>query len=252
MKKVSFLLGLVLAIALCNNAYAQESTTFPYSMVEVTPKFQGDNPDNFARWVFSQVKYPEQAIREDLGGRVTMQFTVSKDGSVKDVKVLRGVHPVLDAEAVRVISSSPKWEPGMVNDKPVDVRYVFPVIFKTRSTDKSVSSFDLDVRPATFGPSDDIDRTLRSTSNEFTKWVFLNMKYPDEAIKKMIQGKAIATFDILETGDITNIKIIKSAHPLLDAELVRVLEMSPKWNAAMKNGLPVRTTYTFPFLFVLR
>jgi TonB family protein len=78
------------------------------------------------------------------------------------------------------------------------------------------------------------------------------MKYPDEARKKMIQGKVIATFDILESGDITNIKIIESAHPLLDAELVRVLEMSPKWNAAMKNGLPVRTTYTFPFLFLLR
>ncbi len=260
MKRIALLLSLMLVAAVCSKAYAQENSagttgeqTNSYALVEVKPKFQGGDLVNFTKWVFTQVKYPEQAKKENLSGRVTLQFTVCKDGSIKDVKVLRGVHPALDSEAVRVISSSPKWEPGMVKGEPVDVSFVFPIIFKTKKTiDESVASFDLDVTPAMFNPSNGDVSTLRSSSNEFTKWVFMNMEYPEEARQKWIQGNVKASFDILETGEITNIKIIESAHPLLDAELVRVLKMSPKWKAAMKNGKPVRTTYTFPFIFQLR
>ena len=60
------------------------------------------------------------------------QFVVGSDGKVGDVKILRGVHPDLDAEVVRVISSSPDWTPGYVKGEPVKVTYTFPVVFKTR------------------------------------------------------------------------------------------------------------------------
>ena len=63
---------------------------------------------------------------------MTLQFTVNTDGSVSNVTVLRGVDPSLDKEAVRIVSSSPKWEPGRQRERPVKVTYTFPVIFQLR------------------------------------------------------------------------------------------------------------------------
>jgi protein TonB len=65
-------------------------------------------------------------------GRVTLQFTVEADGRVTNVRVLRGVDESLDKEAVRVVSSSPKWTPGRQRDRAVKVTYTFPVIFQLR------------------------------------------------------------------------------------------------------------------------
>ena len=76
--------------------------------------------------------YPDIAKENGIQGRVTLQFTVNTDGSVKDVKVLRGVDPSLDKEAVRVVSSSPKWSPGKQRDRAVKVTYTFPVIFQLK------------------------------------------------------------------------------------------------------------------------
>ncbi len=76
--------------------------------------------------------YPEIAKENGVQGRVTLQFTVEKDGKVTNVKVLRGVDPSLDKEAMRVVASSPKWTPGRQRDRAVKVNYTFPVIFQLR------------------------------------------------------------------------------------------------------------------------
>ena len=74
----------------------------------------------------------KEAKKDKIAGRVMLQFVVGTDGSVSGVKVLRGVNPLLDAEAVRVISSSPNWTPGELNGEIVAVTYQFPVIFQLR------------------------------------------------------------------------------------------------------------------------
>ena len=76
--------------------------------------------------------YPSLAKELNLQGRVTMQFTVMKDGSVGNIKVVRGVDPLLDQEALRVVATSPKWEPGRQRERAVNVTYTFPVIFRLR------------------------------------------------------------------------------------------------------------------------
>ena len=102
----------------------------PFQLVENKPAFEGGDANDFTKWVNSHIDYPQAAIDEHLEGRVVLGFTVDKDGTVKDVKVLRGVNEVLDNEAVRVVSSSPKWEAASQNGNPVAVNYTFPVIFK--------------------------------------------------------------------------------------------------------------------------
>ena len=109
-----------------------EEEEIPFAIVEQKPTFQGKDPNHFTKWVFSKIVYPEIAKENGVQGRVTLQFTIDVDGSVKHVKVLRGVDSSLDKEAVRVVSSSPKWQPGMQRNKPVKVKYTFPVVFQLR------------------------------------------------------------------------------------------------------------------------
>lgn len=104
----------------------------PFQMVEVKPTFQGGDANTFSRWVNENLVYPQEAQDKNIQGRVTLSFTVSETGTVTDVKVLRGVDPLLDEEALRVVRQSPKWTPGQSEGKAVPVTFTFPVIFKRR------------------------------------------------------------------------------------------------------------------------
>jgi periplasmic protein TonB len=109
-----------------------EEEAIPFQLVEEKPQFNGGDANEFSKWVNSKLVYPEIAKENGVQGRVTLQFTVNPDGSVSNVKVLRGVDSSLDKEAVRVVSSSPKWKPGKQRDRAVKVTYTFPVIFQLR------------------------------------------------------------------------------------------------------------------------
>ena len=109
-----------------------EEEAIPFQLVEQKPQFNGGDANEFSKWVNQRLVYPEIAKENGVQGRVMLQFQVNPDGSVSNVKVLRGVDPSLDKEAVRVVSSSPKWTPGKQRDRAVKVTYTFPVIFQLR------------------------------------------------------------------------------------------------------------------------
>lgn len=96
--------------------------------MEVMPYFPGGDKKLY-KFISTNMQYPQKAINEKIEGRVICGFIVNKDGSVSDVEVLRSVHPLLDAEALRIIKLLPKWIPGMQSGKPVRVRYTLPVPF---------------------------------------------------------------------------------------------------------------------------
>lgn len=104
----------------------------PFQLVEQAPKFMGGGPNEFSKWVNQRLEYPEIAKENGIQGRVMLSFKVGKDGVLTDVKVIRGVDPSLDKEAMRVVKMSPKWEPGRQRDRAVPVTYTFPVIFQLR------------------------------------------------------------------------------------------------------------------------
>ena len=111
-------------------ALPDTTKVIPFATVEVKPTFNGGTANEFSKWVNENLKYPQAAKDAGIQGRVVLQFTVYPDGSVRDTKVLRGVNPDLDAEALRVVSASPDWTPGYVKGEPVKVTYTFPVIFQ--------------------------------------------------------------------------------------------------------------------------
>lgn len=104
----------------------------PFILFETQPMFQGEDIQSFSRWVNQRLIYPENAKKNGITGRVTISFTVSETGKLTDIKVLSGVHPDLDKEALRVVSMAPDWTPGIAGGKPVPTTFTFPIIFNLR------------------------------------------------------------------------------------------------------------------------
>ncbi len=98
-----------------------------FVVVEDMPMFPGGNVQ---KWIAKNVKYPVLAMENGIQGKVYIQFVIERDGSITDVKVLRGVDASLDKEAVRVVKAMPKWKPGKQRGKPVRVSYTLPINFQ--------------------------------------------------------------------------------------------------------------------------
>ena len=108
-----------------------------YFDCDYRPTFLGSaDPKTFLeKWVYQYVKYPAEAVRDGIQGRVMVDFIIDKDGKVTDVKVSKSVSPELDAEAVKVISASPKWKPGRVKGEKVRTSMTIPVEFRLERKD---------------------------------------------------------------------------------------------------------------------
>lgn len=101
-----------------------------FEVVEQMPEFPNGGMAGLMQFLSKNIKYPTIAQENGTQGRVTVQFVVNADGSIVDAKVIRGVDPYLDKEALRVINSMPKWKPGMQRGKAVRVKYTVPVMFR--------------------------------------------------------------------------------------------------------------------------
>jgi periplasmic protein TonB len=101
-----------------------------FLVVEEPATFQGGDLSNFNAWVLTNIKYPQLAVENGISGKVYIQFAVNAKGKVVDTKVLRGVDPSLDQEAVRVVNSSPSWTPPKQGGRPVKQLFTLPVVFK--------------------------------------------------------------------------------------------------------------------------
>lgn len=95
----------------------------------IQPYFPGGTPA-VLNYLSKNIVYPAQAVTDKIEGKVVLQFTITKKGRIKDVEVIKSAHPLLDAEAVRVLERMPKWVPGKKDGKPINVKYALPVTFK--------------------------------------------------------------------------------------------------------------------------
>lgn len=99
-------------------------------ITEIMPSFNGGDPKvEFYKYIHGKLEYPAEAVENHVSGKVTVKFVVNHKGYIERAEVLKGVHPVLDGEALRVINSSPKWEPGFQSGRYVNVIYTFPINF---------------------------------------------------------------------------------------------------------------------------
>jgi periplasmic protein TonB len=104
-------------------------TDEPFLLVEVMPTFKGGGLEKFRDWIQKTTNYPQEAFDRKLRGKVVLTFIVEKDGTVSNVTVVQGADPLLDEAAVKAISGSPKWTPGLQRGEPARVRFLIPLNF---------------------------------------------------------------------------------------------------------------------------
>ena len=107
---------------------AQKGTDHVYQAVDEMPQFPGGNRAMMA-YIGQNIKYPAEAVAKGIEGRVLVQFVVNKEGDLQDIKVMKSIDSLLDQEAIRVISSMPKWTPGKLKGEAVNIQYVLPIQF---------------------------------------------------------------------------------------------------------------------------
>jgi len=223
-----------------------------FFIVEDMPSFQGKGLNGFREeWVMKQLKYPEIAAEKGIEGEVSVQFVLDKKGNVKKAVILRGVDSLLDAEVLRVINSSPKWIPGKQRGQVVNVAFTIPVKFALQESDKTEQVKPENVTDEIFFIVEDMPSFQGKGLNGFrNEWVMKNLEYPEEAAKKGIQGDVYVQFVVDKNGDVTNVKLMRGADPLLNEEALRVVKSSPKWMPGKQGGQVVNVAFTFPIKFI--
>lgn len=231
-----------------------------FEVVEKMPEFPNGGMSGLMKYLSANIRYPEAAHKAGTQGRVTVQFVVGKDGSIGNVGILRGVDPNLDAEAIRVISSMPKWKPGTQKGEPVNVKYTVPVMF--RLTPEPVEKIDEMIVVGYRNPDAPVTGEVYETVDKMPEFpggmtglmqhLSKNIRYPAEAHTNNIQGRVVVSVIINTDGKATNAQIVQGVAPSLDAEALRVATTMPDWTPGTKDGKPVNVKYTFPVVFRLQ
>lgn len=135
MKRIRIILAVCLCMLVASPVvFSQENNPNEkgvFVQVEEMPEFPGGEAA-LLEFMVKNITYPEQAKKDTIQGKVYATFVVDAAGKVGDVKVVRGVHPLLDQEAVRVIGLMPLWKPGKQKGIPVKVAYTIPVMFSLK------------------------------------------------------------------------------------------------------------------------
>ena len=228
-----------------------------YQIAEEMPEFPG-GVEALMDFVGKNVKYPEEAKEKEISGRVFVSFVIEKDGSVSNVKVLRGIGGGCDEEAVRVIKGMPKWKPGIQKGKPVRVSYMMPINFKLDSQPTKPAQ-KADVSKPDMKPDKNGVYQICEQMPEFPggvealmDFVAKNVVYPQEAMDKEISGRVYVSFVIEKDGSVNEVKVMKGIGGGCDDEAVRVIKAMPKWKPGKQDGKPVRVSYMMPITFKLQ
>ena len=232
-----------------------------FEVVEKMPEFPNGGMPGLMKYLSDNIRYPEAAKVAGIQGRVTVVFVVDKDGSITNVKTLRGVDAELDKEAIRVISSMPKWIPGMQKGKAVKVRYTVPVMFRLPNEPVEGKVNEIVVKGVA-KPSDNVTGDVYEAVEQMPEfpggmaglmqYITKNLRYPEEAKAKGIQGRVTVRVVVNTEGKVTNAEVLRSADPVLDAEARRVASSLPDWKPGMQDGKPVNVRFIFPVNFSLQ
>jgi TonB family protein len=221
-----------------------------FSQVERMPEFPG-GLQAFGKFLSDNIRYPKADHDNGVSGRVFCTFIVEIDGTLSDIKAVRGPSAAMSAEAVRVLTKSPKWKPGFQNGHPVRVTYTVPINFALEHPAGGVQSATSDtgkVYAKVSGKMPEFPGGLQG----FGEFLSNNIKYPKEDRDKGVSGKVFCTFIIEKDGAVSDIRAIRGPSQAMMDEAIRVMTLSPKWQPGTDvAGKPVRVSYTVPIKFTL-
>ncbi|MGE5406449.1 MAG: energy transducer TonB [Methanosarcina sp.] len=231
----------------------------PFVVVEEMPMFPGGDSALLA-FIAKNTVYPEEAKKNGIQGRVIVRFAITSRGTVEQVKVLKGVSPELDNEAIRVMGLLPEFKPGRQGGKPVAVWYMVPITFSLGPKDKQQSDTIPGKEPYISKPQGDDEPYTEveempfypGGDGAFLNYIVKNVVYPPEAKKQGIQGKVIARFCVTKDGSVDRVSVMRGVSPELDKEAMRVVGSLSGFRPGRQGGKPVDVWYTVPIEFALK
>jgi len=215
-----------------------------YNQTKEMPVYPGGN-EALLKFKTENIKYLPEVKSLGIEGTVLVRFWIEENGSVSNVKIMQGVSPSLDAEAIRVTKLMPAWEPGKENGKPVKFM--------------SMTNFDFLLTPRTphvyeegtpFVVVEEMPQ-FPGGDSALLAYISQNTKYPESAKANKVEGRVIVRFCITDVGDIDRVSVLKSVDAELDAEASRVVKSLPKFKPGKQGGKPVNVWYMVPITFGL-
>ncbi|MFD2789222.1 hypothetical protein KCTC52924_00753 [Arenibacter antarcticus] len=242
----------------------------PFATIEKAPLFPGCEDAEDRRVCFNQMmqkhisenfRYPEEAQKKGIEGRVNIMFVIQEDGSIGDLR-MRGPDKLLEKEAARIISLLPKMTPGEHRGKAARVPFSIPITFKLDPEITAVpASMETDQMPAVpfaiveevpIFPGCENAEDKRACFNEMMQeHIAESFRYPEEAQKKNIQGRVNIMFMIGTDGFIGNV-VLEGPDKLLEEEARRMVSLLPEMSPGKQKGKKVRVPYSTHITFKLQ
>ncbi|MFZ1457552.1 MAG: TonB family protein, partial [Saprospiraceae bacterium] len=234
-----------------------------FKVVDQMPRFPGcedqavgHERDDCAKtkmleYIYQNLKYPQEARKNNVEGQVVLQFVVEKDGRLNDIKVVRDIGAGCGIAASQVIESmntmKSRWIPGKQSGKSVNVLYTLPIKFKLEGSQQSSSQeskpiVDYFANNVNWKECADLDNIFGRMMCSFKKtndFVKLNLNYPSEARKNNIEGSCKIRAYYNEKGILTKAEIMEDIGHGCGEEALRVVKLMPEMSPAQKDGKPV-------------
>ncbi len=226
-KKFIYLTLLFFASSL---VYAQDKPSGAHDTVRVLPQFNGD----LYRYLANAVIYPKKEQYDDITGIVYASFVVEKNGTITDVKLLKGVAkgPGLDSEALRVLRAMPKWNPGTVDGVPVRVQYNIPISFDLgdwNERDTTAYLITKVKKQPFYKQGDPVAFIISALKTDFNT--------------EVKSGKVTASFIIEKNGFLSQITIISGISADLDSKVIQCIKNMEQWEPGIRKRKSVRVKY---------
>lgn len=224
----------------------EEIKEIPQEVKTKYAQFPGGDSE-CSKWIKSNVIYPRACIDDSIQGSVFVKFTVEADSTITNIEVVNDANELLSAEVIRAIKIMPKWEPAEYGSQRVSSSANLQIFFGYGDDDFYVTQvlddriFDVVEEIASFPGGD----------SECMNWLRNNIRYPEKAEVKGVQGRVIVSFIVNRDGSIVDVKVVRSPDELLSNEAVRVVKLMPKWKPARLNNKTVRSRLNLPIMFRL-
>ncbi len=220
-----------------------------------------------ADFIAANLQMPLEAKAENAGGLVMMEFVIEKNGMVGEVNPVVDPGLGLGEEATRVINlmktKKIKWEPAKVDGKKVAYRYTVPISFNLSTPPKAVTTttetfkadpnkvYDIVEDMPKYAGCAEASADADCTFSKVMAHINANLKYPQEAIDKKIEGQTVVEFVVDTDGKVTNAKMASGLGSGCDEEVLRVVALMPTWIPGTVDGTPVKVKMNIPVMFQL-
>ncbi len=235
------------------------------AIVDIRPTFPGGD-EKLMEWISQHIEYPQNAYDSHIQGRVIVQFLVKEDGSVEDAKIIRSIFPSLDEEALRVVTTLPKFNPAILDGKAVEYWFTIPIVFrlegdlenhkKAKTSDIIATKCELNDAPTADSDENKIYHVVEQMpefpggSAAMLEFIGDNLKYPI-GMAGDFQGSVIVKFYVDTSGHICDPQIVRGLDSALDREVLRVVRLFPEFIPGRHEGKKVNVYMNLPIRFDL-